>query len=170
MISWVITIARITVSAIAIWLAFWFLPDIEKSVNILTLLAVGFVGFISWLSHFVFYKSDAKRLGFENQNPAFQWEVGFANMAFAVIALLSFFGNWGLAAEVAIVLGFSLYLLQAALLHIYTSIKKEKSYKGHFLLSVVGTLLIVFMLLYFCICRNAKKPNVSFLNLTGHSV
>jgi hypothetical protein len=151
MTAWIISIARIVIGAAGVWLGFYYLPDIKASLNIVCLLSAGFVGLISFLSHVVFYKSDAKRLGFSGGNTAFQWEVGFANMAFGLTALLAYFGSWGLTAEIPIVLGYALYLLQAAILHTYNSFRKEKTYKGHLIFSVIGTALIVILLLYFSV-------------------
>jgi hypothetical protein len=77
------------------------------------------VGLISFASHVIFYKSDPERLGWSSDHPAFQFEVGFANLAFALAAFTAFFLNWGVAAEAAIVLGYALYLVQAMLLLIW---------------------------------------------------
>jgi hypothetical protein len=82
---------------------------------------VGLVGLLAFVRHFLFHESDAKRLGWESIRPEFQYEVGFANLAFALVAFLAYFGGWSVAAQVAVVLGYGLYLLQAALLHTWQS-------------------------------------------------
>jgi hypothetical protein len=82
---------------------------------------VGLVGLLAFVRHFLFHESDAKRLEWESIRPEFQYEVGFANLAFALVAFLAYFGGWSVAAQVAVVLGYGLYLLQAALLHTWQS-------------------------------------------------
>jgi hypothetical protein len=57
--------------------------------------AVGFVGLLAFVRHFIFHKSDAKRLGWESTRPEFQYEVGFANLGFALVAFFSYFGGGG---------------------------------------------------------------------------
>ena len=90
-----------------------------------TLEAVGLVGLLAFVRHFVFHESDARRLGWESLGPQFQYEVGFANLAFALVALLTYFGGWAVAGQVAVVLGYGLYLLQAALLHTWEAVREE---------------------------------------------
>ena len=82
-------------------------------------------GVLAFVRHFVFHESDAKRLGWESTGPEFQYEVGFANLAFALVAFLAYFGGWAVAAQVAVVLGYGVYLLQAALLHTWQSVHGE---------------------------------------------
>ncbi len=49
--------------------------------------------------------------------------MGFANLAFALVAFTVYFGGWAVAAQVAVVLGYGLYLLQAAVLHAWQSVR-----------------------------------------------
>jgi hypothetical protein len=42
-----------------------------------------------------------------------------------LVALLAYFGGWAVAAQVAVVLGYGVYLLQAALLHTWQSVHGE---------------------------------------------
>ena len=101
------------------------LPDAASALAIVTPTAVGLVGLLAFVRHFVFHESDAKRLGWESTGAEFQYEVGFANLAFALVAFLAYFGGWVAAAQVAVVLGYGLYLLQAALLHTWQSVRGE---------------------------------------------
>ncbi|MCE3277606.1 MAG: hypothetical protein K0R13_3461 [Propionibacteriaceae bacterium] len=99
----------------------WRLPDAASALEVVTPTAVGLVGLLAFVRHFLFHESDAKRLEWESIRPEFQYEVGFANLAFALVAFLAYFGGWSVAAQVAVVLGYGLYLLQAALLHTWQS-------------------------------------------------
>jgi hypothetical protein len=90
----------------------------EEAMTTLTLAFVVVIGLLSWVRHVLLWQDDAKRLGVDGQPaPFFQWEVGFANGAFAVAGLLAVVLDWGVAAMVAVVLGYAMYLAQAALLN-----------------------------------------------------
>ena len=115
--SKILAIVRIVTVTVGIAAAFYCLfgGNPELALHIVTLSTVGVVGLLSFASHVIFYKSDAERLGWSSDHPAFQVEVGFANLAFALAAFTAFFLNWGVATEAAIVLGYALYLVQAML-------------------------------------------------------
>ncbi len=91
----------------------------KGALDVVTLLNVGCVGVVSFLRHVVFARSDAARMGWDSEGASnFQLEVGFANLAIGLAALLAWAGGWGVAAEATVTLVFGLYLLQAALLHV----------------------------------------------------
>ena len=72
------------------------------------------MGVLSWVRHVLAWKEDAARLDAADQpTPFFQWEVGFANGAFALAGLLAVVFDWGVGAMAAVVLGYAMYLLQA---------------------------------------------------------
>jgi hypothetical protein len=112
----VLHILELMAGIIGVGVGIWHLPDAASALEVVTPTAVGLVG------HFLFHESDAKRLGWESNRADFQYEVGFANRAFALVA---YFGGWAVAAQVAVVLGYGLYLLQAALLHTWQSVYGE---------------------------------------------
>lgn len=92
--------------------------DPKLAMTWVTLLFCVVIGLLSWARHFVFWRDDAKRLDAASQQvPIFQWEVGFANGAIAVVGLLTVVFDWGVAAMAAVVLVYVMYLLQAALLN-----------------------------------------------------
>ena len=149
MASKILAIVRIVIVAAGIAAAFYcvFGGNPELALHIVTLSMVGLVGLISFASHVIFYKSDAARLGWSSDHPAFQFEVGFANLAFALAAFTAFFLNWGVGAEAAIVLGYALYLVQAMLLFIWR-VPAEHNQRlwfnvGSFFLSSVMMLIFV---------------------------
>ncbi len=91
----------------------------DGALHVVTLVNVGLVGVVSFLRHVVFARSDAARMGWADEGASnFQLEVGFANLAVGLTALLAWAGGWGMPAEVVVTLVFGLYLLQAALLHV----------------------------------------------------
>jgi hypothetical protein len=89
----------------------------KQAMTVLTLALCVVVGGLSWVRHFLLWKSDARFLGVEGQSPFFHWEVGFANGAIAVAGLLAVLLDWGTNAMAAVVLVYAVYLLQAAILH-----------------------------------------------------
>ncbi|HZB10715.1 MAG TPA: DUF6790 family protein [Rubrobacter sp.] len=121
MIAWVIHILELIAGIFGVGVGIWRLPDAASALEVVTPTAVGLVGLLAFVRHFLFHESDAKRLEWESIRPEFQYEVGFANLAFALVAFLAYFGGWSVAAQVAVVLGYGLYLLQAALLHTWQS-------------------------------------------------
>jgi hypothetical protein len=121
LIAWVIHILELIAGIFGVGVGIWRLPDAASALEVVTPTAVGLVGLLAFVRHFLFHESDAKRLEWESIRPEFQYEVGFANLAFALVAFLAYFGGWSVAAQVAVVLGYGLYLLQAALLHTWQS-------------------------------------------------
>jgi hypothetical protein len=53
------------------------------------------VGLLAFVRHFHFHQSDAKG---ESIRPEFPYEVRFANLAFALVAFLAYFGGWAVGA------------------------------------------------------------------------
>jgi hypothetical protein len=90
------------------------------------LLAVFGAGFLSFVRHSIFFRSDAARMGWELGEPGkaprnnFQIEVGLANLAWAVLALLAVVLGWGLVAQAAAFLTFGFYLLAVAVMLVTT--------------------------------------------------
>ena len=125
MIAWVLHILELVAGVLGLGVGFSRLPDAASALAVATPTAVGLIGLLAFLRHFIFHESDAKRLGWESGRPEFQYEVGFANLAFALVAFWAYFGGWGVGAQAAVVLGFGLYLLQAALLHTWQSVRGE---------------------------------------------
>ena len=125
MIAWVLHILELIAGIFGVSAGLSRLPDAASALEVVTPTAVGLVGLLAFVRHFVFHESDAKRLGWESSRPEFQYEVGFANLAFALVAFFAYFGGWGVAAHVALVLGYGLYLLQEAVLHTWESARRE---------------------------------------------
>ena len=48
----------------------------------------------------------------------FEWEAGFANLAFGIAALLTTLGAWGPSAMSIVAISYSIYLLGAAIAHL----------------------------------------------------
>ena len=148
MIAWVLHILELIAGIFGVGVGIWRLPDAASALAVVTPTAVGLVGLLAFVRHFLFHKSDAKRLGWESNRSEFQYEVGFANLALALVAFMAYFGGWALAAQVAVALGYGLYLLQAALLHTWQSVYGEGRLRRLFqraLPALVFSLLMIYL-------------------------
>jgi hypothetical protein len=115
--------ATIVVSMIGIFATIYLLfinPDLAYRVAAATL--VGVVGLLSFLRHSVFYRSDQARMGWTQDRPEFQLEVGYANLAIGLVAFASAGLDWGPLACGLSLLTYGTYLLCALLLHTYEAI------------------------------------------------
>lgn len=89
----------------------------EAAVSPVALLSVGVVGIISMIRHSVFHRSDAARMGWDlGQRNNFQLEVGFANLAIGLPALIAVAFDWGVVVEAAFVLAYAVYFIQVTVL------------------------------------------------------
>ena len=105
--------------AAGVFMAFYEIgSDPKLALTYLTIAYAVVMGLLSWVRHVLTWQEDAARLDVEDQpTPFFQWEVGFANGAFGIAGLLAVVFDWGVGAMAAVVLGYAMYLLQAALLN-----------------------------------------------------
>lgn len=151
MIAWVLHTLELIVGVIGVWVGLSLLPNAASALEVVTPTAVGLAGLLAFIRHFVFHESDAKRLGWESSTGAeFQYEVGFANLAFALVAFLAYFGGWAVAAQIAVVLGYGLYLLQAALLHTWQSVRGEARLR-RLLQSALPALVFSLLMIYLAV-------------------
>lgn len=147
-----LSISGMLVGAIGIFLGFYYLDEnVSQSIQIVTLTTVGIAGVIAFVRHVIFYKSDMKRLGWETDRPDWMFEVGFANLAFGFMGLLPVFFKMNVELLSIILLGYALYLFQAAMLHAYRYFTDDKKSPSRLWRSVIATLLYVSMMSYFAI-------------------
>lgn len=127
-----LSLSRILVSSAGIFMAFWFYGSAEVNLAylLLTLTTVVYMGLTGYVSHVIFAEEDARRLGWEITDRSFQYEVGFANLAFALAAVVVVAANLPHVAQLTVVLGYAFYLLQASLLHLkkYLTVRHETGY------------------------------------------
>ena len=147
-----ISISGTVIGALGIFFGFYYLSVApELAVKIVTLTTVGIVGSLAFVRHVVFHKSDAKRLGWETDRPDWMFEVGFANLAFGLMGLISVLTNLGIQAQSLVLLGYSIYLFQAALLHGYRYFTDEKKSAARLWRSFIATLLFAGMMAFFAL-------------------
>lgn len=114
-------IATYIVGGVGAFIGFYTLSQDPPTLSIAALLAVGAGGVLSFLRHSIFHASDAARMGWEmGRRNNFQIEVGLANLAWGLLAILSVVLRWGLMAEAASFLVFGLYLAAVAIMLLAT--------------------------------------------------
>jgi hypothetical protein len=118
----------------------------SADLRMLTLLSVGVVGVLSFVRHVVFHRSDAKRMGWETDRPDWMFEVGFANLAFGLTGFLAALGSWDTGTRALIVIGYSFYLFQAAMLHLYRFLTGRPRSMARLWRSVVPSVLFMGMM------------------------
>jgi uncharacterized membrane protein len=113
-----IALSGMFIGAVGIFFGFFYLgKNPQLSLEIVTVSTVGLVGVLAFVRHLVFHKADAKRMGWETDRPEWAYEVGFANLAFGFMGLFAVFAKLGVQAQALTVLGYAVYLMQAAFLH-----------------------------------------------------
>ncbi len=97
---------------------YFFIDSSKDGVYVATFTLVGLVGIVSFLRHSIFYRSDQVRMGWHQDRPEFQIEVGFANLAIGAVGIIAVLLNLGIAACSTCLLVFGIYLACACGLHV----------------------------------------------------
>jgi hypothetical protein len=150
-IAHIIATLRIAIGTIGLFSGYYELSggNRDAALDTIVINAVGIVGLLSFAGHLIFHRSDARRLGWESDKPYYQYEVGFAHLAFALSALFAYFGNWGFAAKVLTVLGYTIYLLQIGILYTWRCFFEHRVFSYYFLRHAISTLVYVGLMFYF---------------------
>lgn len=148
-----ISLVSMLIGSVGIFFGFYFLSEGNKpmALHIVTASTVGIVGILAFIRHFIFHKSDAKRLGWETERPDWMFEVAFANLAFGVIGILTAFSNWGTVPQGVALLGYAVYLFQAAMLHAYRYFTDEIKSPFRLWRLSIATFLYAGMMTYFAL-------------------
>lgn len=140
------------VGTVGVFFGFLYLgPDPRLSLQVVTLTTVGVVGVLAFVRHFFFHEADARRMGWETDRPEWAFEVGFANLAFGAMGLLSVLANLGTEAQALSVLGYALYLAQAAALHATRYFRQPERSPGRLWRSVLGTGWFAVLMTFFAL-------------------
>ena len=90
--------------------------------RVLAAILVGVVGTLSFLRHSVYYRSDQARMGWTQEHPEFQLEVGYANLAIGIAAFAAAILDWGSLACGITLFIYGTYLFCTFLLHLRQTI------------------------------------------------
>jgi len=145
-----INLMSIVITTIGVFFGFFFLSkDPKASLAIVTSTSVGVAGTLAFIRHVIFHRSDAARLGWNTDRPDWIFEVGFSNLSFGFMGLTSVIMDWGTYAQVVVLLGYSLYLIQAAALHAYRYFTDQTPMPGRLWRSCLLTLLCAGLMCFF---------------------
>jgi hypothetical protein len=145
-------IISMVIAGIGIFWGFYYLSSRPlMSLTIVTMTCVGIVGILAFVRHVFFFRSDARRLGWQTDRPDWQFEVGFANLAFGIMGYIVAFGVSSFQTHFLVLLGYSVYLVQAALLHLYRYLTDTKRSPARLWRSVIATLLFAGMMIVFAV-------------------
>ena len=160
MVASAIAVIRYCVIGIGIALAYYLYftwSDARPALEVILLTCVAFNGLISFVSHVIFHKADAARLGLESSSPGYQYEVGFANLAIGLSAVAAYAFQWGTSAYIVLVLCYSLYIIQAVVFHFWRFIRRERSDAGYLWGSVIFTAIYVANMLFFALAAITQE-------------
>jgi len=154
------------VSMIGIFIGIFFLfANPDMAVRIGAAVLVGVVGIISFIRHSVYYQSDQIRMGWRQEHPEFQLEVGYANLALGIWALVAAFFSWGLVCGVMLA-AYATYLFCALLLHLSEAHCWEDlhipEHRIRAIRSVVSTGFFVLVLIGFAMVAFARAGVLPF--------
>ena len=149
--------ATFAVGAIGYFIGFWIIGSDgpQAAIRPVALLSVGVVGIISMIRHSVFHRSDAIRMNWDQgKRNNFQLEVGFANLAIGLPAIIAVSLDWGVVVQASLVLVYALYFAQITVLVLIDRVDGKVK-----LFRVALVLLQTGMLGYFSISALASAWN-----------
>ena len=110
-IAAILMLATDVAAVVGITWGFWTVSSDEPSLTGAALVAGGLAGLLSFVRHSIFWRADAERMHWDTgHRNNFQIEVGLANLAWGLLAILAVVLHWGLVAEAASLLVFGFYL------------------------------------------------------------
>lgn len=128
-ISRVIMTLTYVAGGVGLGIGYATINESPPSLTVCVLLAVGASGFLSFLRHSVFNRSDAVRMKWDmGKRNNFQVETGIANLAWAILAFFAVALDWGIRAEAASLLVFGFYLDVVALMLIVSPGENRRSW------------------------------------------
>jgi fatty acid desaturase len=118
--------ATMVVSMVGIFTGIYLLfVNAGLAFRVLAAFLVGVVGTLSFLRHSVYYRSDQVRMGWTQEHPEFQLEVGYANLAIGIAAFATAILNWGSLACGITLFTYGTYLFCTFLLHLRQAIPAD---------------------------------------------
>lgn len=142
--SKILMLLTYVIGGIGYFIGIYTLRDDPPSLSVAALFAVTATGVLSFIRHAIFNRSDAVNGGWDyGQRNNFQIEVGLANLAWGVFALLAVVLDWGLAAVSASFLISGLYFAFVAIFVIVTPDTRQRKIGGIIGISVWAAMMIV---------------------------
>lgn len=137
--------------------------DAAEALDLVALIAVGGLGILGFVRHSIFHRADAALTGAvgERRNN-FQVEVGLANLALGLVAVVAYVGHWNVAALAAVTMVYGIYLFQSGVLDVVALADlPPHRRKSTARLALLATFAIALALLYFSVRVLARVPAAS---------
>jgi len=159
--------ATMAVSMIGIFIGIFFIfINTDLAIRTAAALLVGVVGVISFIRHSVYFESDQVRMGWRQDHPEFQLEVGYANLTLGIWALVAAAAGWILDCGVMLA-AYGTYLLCALLLHLSQARARDglqdPALRSRAIKSVASTGFFVFFLFAFAFIAFARAGVLPFV-------
>ncbi len=145
----VLVILRYVIVFFAVFFGFYYISQPELALKIVTLGMVGAIGILSFITHVPLHTQDAARLGWKTERPDWQFEVGFANLAFGLAAIMASMCPKGTTGMTVVTVGYAIYLLQAAILHGYRALAARPVEIKRLIRSSLLTLVYCILMIFF---------------------
>lgn len=137
-------LATFVAGGVGLWISFSSVMSTPASLSLGCLLAVGATGVLSFVRHSIFHRSDAARMGWDfGRRNNFQIEVGLANLAWGLAAILAVTLDWGLRAEAMTFLVFGFYLTAVAAMQVLAPGDQGRSFGPLVAIAAFGVMLTV---------------------------
>ncbi len=142
--SKILMLLTYVIGGIGYFVGIFTLQQDPPSLSVAGLLAVTVTGVLSFIRHAIYNRSDAVNGGWDyGQRNNFQIEVGLANLAWGVFALLTVIFDWGLIAMSSSFLISGLYFAFVAVFVIVTPDARQRKIGPIIGISVWGAMMIV---------------------------
>lgn len=146
--AFLLMIATYLVGGVGIAAGFSTVLADQPSLSLASVLAVGAAGLLSFVRHSIFHRSDAARLGWDlGQRNNFQIEVGLANLAWGLLAIVAVVFDLGLAVEAASLFVFGAYLTAVAIMLFTTD--TGRAWPQRLAMASFGIMLLILAVLGF---------------------
>ena len=140
----VLMILTYAVGSIGVLIGYTTVQHTPPTLDSATLLAVGATGVLSFLRHAVWNRSDAIRGGWDyGVRNMFQIEVGIANLAWGVLAILAVVLHWGIRVEAATFLVSGLYFAGVSIMTVVLRDIRNRKIGGWIAITIWALVLIV---------------------------
>jgi hypothetical protein len=141
--SLVVMIATYVVGGIGLAIGISTVNQTPSDLSLSCLLGVGAVGILSFIRHAILNRSDAARMGWDyGKRNNFQIEVGLANLAWGVVAILAVILNWGLTIESGLFLVEGVYMGSVAIMAIVSPGVQRRDLGGIVAIAAFGAVLL----------------------------
>lgn len=141
--SLIVMIATYVVGGVGVFIGFASINSTPPTLTWATLLAVGGSGILSFVRHSLLHRSDAARMGWDyGKRNNFQIEVGLANLAWGLVAILVVAVDGGLAAQGTVMAVFGAYLTAVAVMNLAAPGGQRRSLGPAIAITVYGLCLL----------------------------